>query len=180
MTGIIKGFVIAACGLVPVGMVTLMLSANNTEASSTQSMSALVNSTEQAQVDISEVVELSIQEVLNAEAIAPSLLIDEFAPIQAIRQRDTLGSMSIYQAMEVTGLTREQINYSIVEHQSVEGYMFEYDKSIAGIRILTPPDTTVFPNLEEAVVLTGVPIELITLSITEQKTVEGTKFEYEK
>lgn len=179
MTGLIKGALITLGSLVPVGTLFFMLNANNSGASEVATTYATVVRYED-QLDIAEVQEVTEAELQTAEIMADVVLVDEFSPIKAIRQRDTLASVSIQEAVERTGLTREQITTSLVNNVAVDGYLFEFDHENAAIFILMPPDTSVYPNMEEAVVLTEYPKELIILSITEQKTVEGTKFEYEK
>lgn len=178
MTGLIKGVIVGVCSLIPVGTLFFMLSSNHTEGRSVEEVSLAVGG-ELMQEDIAKAEELSPVQIENAEVRDLNFLVDEITPVIAISQRDTLGSLLLYDAMDTTGLTREQINFSMYKKEAVEGYLFEYDQD-GLIRVLMPPDTSVYPNIEGAEVLTGLPRELIILSITEQKTVEGTKFEYEK
>lgn len=179
MTGFVRGALIALGGLIPAGVTFLLLEAGSTNAHDV-GMSVETVVYQEDQPDIAEIPEATPEEIATAVGMAVAFFVDEFSPVQAIRQRDTLASVSIQEAMERTGLTRDQITLSIVTKEAVEGYLFEFDHDNAGIRVLMPPDTSVYPNITEAETLTGLPRELIILSMQEQKTVEGTKFEYEK
>jgi hypothetical protein len=177
MTEIFKGVFIAICGLLPAGALYVMLNAVDVDASM---LAVQAQDSAEAVVDISQVEELPA-EVIAAEwdQLLAFAVVDYEAPIEAIRVRDTLGEYSLSDAVNITGLTPLAITHAIVEHQPVEGYLFEYARE-GMVMVLTPPDTSVFPNILEAEVITGIPRELIELSLTTHKTVDGTKFGYEK
>lgn len=177
MTEIFKGVFIAACGLIPAGALFVMLNVGGADSSA---MSASAQDSSEAVVDISQVEALApevIQE--KGDQLLAFSVVDIEAPIMAIKMRDTLGVFSLGEAVSLTGLTPLNITHAIVEHQPVEGYLFEYARD-GMVMVLTPPDTSIFPNILEAEVITGVPRELIELSMATHKTVDGTKFGYEK
>lgn len=178
MTEIFKGLFIAVCGLVPAGALYFLLSFGEVNPDA-DVMYGSVENVEMLQ-DISTVPELTEAQIEERGSdILSFSVVDIEAPIQAIRVRDTLGMYSLSEAASITGLSPMSITHAIVGHQPVEGYLFEY--AMEGmVRVLTPPDTSIFPNILDAEVILGVPKELITLSLSTHKTVDGTKFEYAK
>lgn len=177
MTALIKGLVIAVCGIIPAGTLFLLVSKSDKQG---ELKSAVMIAEQYQAPDIAEVDSLTTKEMQVAENVNPALLVDEQTPIQAITQRDTLGSMGLLDAIELTAVPKDSITISIVEHRSMQGYLFEYDRDNIAILVLMPPDTALYPNMDEAVTISGLSKELILLSISEGKTVDGTKFEYAK
>ncbi len=126
-------------------------------------------------------IEASVPEMAEMAAIEATVerFVDEFTPIQSILPGDTIVFDSLEQVMSVTGLTREEINRAIVGRDTIKGYTLSFDFDLSKIMAITPGDTAVYPNMEHAVIITGIPEELISLSLQEHYTVEGQKFEYD-